>query len=209
MFYTIYKTSNKVNGKWYIGYHATEDLNDSYLGSGKNLKKAIKKYGEEAFFKQVLYVFPTKEEALQKEAELVTEYVVKDKNSYNVKEGGEGGWSHIVYLAKNDKDWRDKRYENTSNQVKQLHKEGKLKGWKELGVRGKSIKGFKGKNHTEETKRKISENNGMKLDPSVIQQRIDQFNSIEKKWGYIKQLSEMWNTSHTTVRRFLKHYDLL
>ena len=45
MFYTIYLTVNKINGKKYIGKHVTEDPYDSYLGSGIVLSNAIKKYG--------------------------------------------------------------------------------------------------------------------------------------------------------------------
>lgn len=45
--YTIYKTTNKIDGKIYIGKHETQDLKDGYLGSGTHLKRAIKKYGEE------------------------------------------------------------------------------------------------------------------------------------------------------------------
>ena len=199
MFYTIYKTTNKINGKWYIGYHSTENLHDSYLGSGKNLKKAVKKYGESSFIKEILYVFPTKEEALQKESELITEDVVNNRMSYNVKLGGEGGWSHIQYLIENDSDWKNKRY-SISDELRQRYANGEW-AWNYHD-------GFKGKKHSEESKRKISENNGMRLDPTIIQNRIDQYNVIEKKWGYIKKLSEMWNMSHTNVRRFLKQYNL-
>lgn len=36
-YYTIYKTTNLINGKIYIGKHQTKDPYDSYLGSGKRL----------------------------------------------------------------------------------------------------------------------------------------------------------------------------
>ena len=55
MHFTIYKTTNKANGKYYIGQHQTEDLEDGYLGSGKHLKAAIKKYGK-SFVKEILFV---------------------------------------------------------------------------------------------------------------------------------------------------------
>lgn len=46
MYYTIYKTINKINGKFYIGAHATSNINDGYLGSGTSLLHAMKKYGK-------------------------------------------------------------------------------------------------------------------------------------------------------------------
>ena len=44
MHYTIYKITNKINNKFYIGMHQTKKLDDGYMGSGKRLKLAIKKY---------------------------------------------------------------------------------------------------------------------------------------------------------------------
>ena len=42
----IYKTTNLVNGKSYVGMDSKNDPN--YLGSGKLLKRAVKKYGRES-----------------------------------------------------------------------------------------------------------------------------------------------------------------
>lgn len=42
--YYIYRTTNLINGKTYIGQHETSDmLNDSYIGSGKLIKRAFQK----------------------------------------------------------------------------------------------------------------------------------------------------------------------
>lgn len=41
MFYTVYKTINIHNQKFYIGVHKTIDPNDDYLGSGKLIKFAL------------------------------------------------------------------------------------------------------------------------------------------------------------------------
>ena len=48
----IYKTTNLINGKIYVG----SDISNipSYLGSGKILKCAIKKYGKDNFQKEIL-----------------------------------------------------------------------------------------------------------------------------------------------------------
>ena len=85
MNYTIYKTTNNINGKYYIGAHKTEIINDNYFGSGIALKEAINKYGIENFSKEILFIFETKEEMFKKEREIIYEEVVNDKMSYNMK----------------------------------------------------------------------------------------------------------------------------
>jgi len=54
MFFTVYKTTNLVNGHYYVGSHKTLDPNDDYLGSGDLLLDAVKKYGREKFKKEVI-----------------------------------------------------------------------------------------------------------------------------------------------------------
>ena len=91
IYYTVYKTTNNLNGKYYIGKHRTLDLNDGYMGSGKLLKRAINKYGIENFTKEVLHIFESEEEMNAKEKELV----VISEQTYNLNEGGYGGFGYI------------------------------------------------------------------------------------------------------------------
>jgi group I intron endonuclease len=94
-FYTIYKIINHVNNKIYIGKHQTTDLNDSYMGSGKLLKRAIKKYGIENFTKIILHVYNTENDMNLKEKELVTEDFCLRPDTYNICAGGKGGFGYI------------------------------------------------------------------------------------------------------------------
>ena len=93
MFYTVYKITNHINNKIYIGKHRTKDLNDKYMGSGKAIYLAIKKYGKENFTKEILFVYDNEQEMNIKEKELVNENFVRSKQSYNISLGGKGGFS--------------------------------------------------------------------------------------------------------------------
>jgi hypothetical protein len=92
--YTVYKTTNLKNNRYYIGAHKTENPNDDYLGSGLAIKRAIKYYGRSNFIKEVLFVFQHEDEMYQKERELV-EQNIENPLCYNLMEGGIGGFDHI------------------------------------------------------------------------------------------------------------------
>jgi len=68
-----YLTTNKINGKKYIGSHSGS-VGDNYLGSGNLIKKAIKKYGKENFVRDVLNAVTTREEAFKNEKFLIEMY---------------------------------------------------------------------------------------------------------------------------------------
>jgi hypothetical protein len=82
MYFTIYKITNKIDGKFYIGSHKTKDLDDNYMGSGKYLKYAQEKYGLEYFEKEILHIFDTPEEMYAKEAEIVNEDFLASANKF-------------------------------------------------------------------------------------------------------------------------------
>jgi len=91
MKYTVYKTTNKINGKVYIGKHQTKNPYDNYMGSGRAIREALKKYGKGSFEKQVLFIFDSEEEMNNKEKELVNESFISTSETYNMGLGGEGG----------------------------------------------------------------------------------------------------------------------
>ena len=45
----IYKTTNLINNKIYIGKRQKQKFDAGYIGSGKKLKSAIKHYGKNNF----------------------------------------------------------------------------------------------------------------------------------------------------------------
>lgn len=89
MYYTVYKITNIINNKIYIGVHSTENLNDSYMGSGYLLKNAIKKYGVENFKKEILFNFDSLKEALIVERSIVNQEFINRPDVYNLTLGGQ------------------------------------------------------------------------------------------------------------------------
>lgn len=97
--YYVYKTTNLLNGMYYIGKHYSIDIqSDQYLGSGLLITRAIKKYGKQNFKREILYALETQQDAYQIQQELVNEDVVKDKHTYNICIGGQGFNSKMAVL---------------------------------------------------------------------------------------------------------------
>ena len=94
-FYYLYKITNWINGKIYIGVHSTNNLNDGYMGSGTAIKAAIKKYGIGYFTKEILEQFNSIEEMYIAEKIIVDEEFINDKMTYNCMTGGSGGWGKL------------------------------------------------------------------------------------------------------------------
>ena len=90
MAWIVYKTTNVKNGKIYIGVHKTNDESvfDGYLGSGRLLHKAIRKYGRNSFLRETLFVYDSEKSAEEKESELVSEEFVAAGDNYNMTPGG-------------------------------------------------------------------------------------------------------------------------
>ena len=90
-FHIIYRTTNTLDGKYYLGKHSTNILEDGYLGSGLLINRAIKKHGTGSFQREILFVYDNATDMELKEQELVTEQVLSDPNCFNLALGGQGG----------------------------------------------------------------------------------------------------------------------
>ena len=87
----IYKTTNLINGKFYIGKHSCDHLKPYYLGSGNAIRDAIKKYGRKNFIRETLFIFDNEDDCIQKEMDVVTEELTQDPLCYNISTGGYAG----------------------------------------------------------------------------------------------------------------------
>jgi hypothetical protein len=91
-YHFIYKTTNLLNDKYYVGMHSTSNMKDGYLGSGKRLRYSIRKYGVEHFKLDILEWFDSREALVEREIQLVNEDLLKDEMCLNLRIGGIGGF---------------------------------------------------------------------------------------------------------------------
>jgi len=95
MHYLIYKITNKLNNKFYVGAHKTHDKNDEYFGSGKILSRSVEKHGKEKFHKEILHECQTEDDMWVMEANIVDDEFIARPDTYNIKCGGCGGFDFI------------------------------------------------------------------------------------------------------------------
>lgn len=93
-FYIVYKITNLINEKVYIGRHSTNNINDNYMGSGTELREDMKRVGKKNFSKEILFVFDNWKEMVDKETELLTKEFVNSENTYNATNQGTGLVTH-------------------------------------------------------------------------------------------------------------------
>jgi len=174
MKYTIYKITNTVNNKIYIGKHKTEDINDNYMGSGLLIERAIEKYGVDHFTKDILFVYDNEQDASDMEAKIVDSEFIKRADTYNIKLGGTGGWDHVnannlgvlIHNQKNYKEAQKLGHERGFAKIKELSETKEFKEYFSQRVseglqlaisegRYTPTSHFTGMKHTEESKNKI------------------------------------------------------
>jgi hypothetical protein len=180
MYHIVYQTTNLVNLKIYIGIHSTNNLDDGYIGSGKTMIKAIKKYGKENFKKEILHYCKSREEACDVELYLVNEQFVERPDVYNIRLGGgnkgvmskeskiklsnslKKTYSNNNYINKHigrkrSEETKEKMLIKNKRSFKEKYGERYLEMIDKCCRKFKEENGFYGKNHTEKTKKILSE----------------------------------------------------
>lgn len=176
----IYKTTNLITKAWYVG---KDSLNKSnYLGSGKILKLAIKKYGIENFTKEILDYAVDLNELAEKEIFYIKQEKETNENKcYNITDGGSGGdtfTNHPNKEARREKqrvhglknkmtkqcrdaanDWRKKNHKMYGSEISEDIKEkNRLEHSDKVKEYWRNNENpWKGKKHSEEAKMKMSE----------------------------------------------------
>jgi len=174
MIYYIYKITNLCNDKIYIGIHKTQSLDDGYMGSGKLLKAAIKKYGKDNFKKEVLETFKNEKDMIAREQELVTAQFVLDENNYNIMPGGKFG-----SLERNGLSFKNKKHS-----LETIEK-----------IRNAAV----GKTHSSATRKKLSDNNFSKTDPEKQKEHARQAGSYSKSDEHKLKISESMKKVHQEI----------
>lgn len=165
--YYIYRITNLINGKTYIGQHKYEELNDDYMGSGKHLISAQKKYGIENFKKEILVYNVSKKEHIDL---LEKTFIASERekvgigNCYNITDGGSGGSGPMPEETRKKISESRKGQRLSEDHKKKISKAEKGKYVSEEtrkkmseAKKGKHWKIANGKRLSEETKKKLSE----------------------------------------------------
>jgi hypothetical protein len=165
-FHYLYKIINRINDKFYVGMHSTNDLLDGYFGSGKRLKFSITKYGKENHQLEIMEFLPNRECLRERETEIINSEFLTNPMCMNIRIGGEGGWDHIhksgayklgaknsakVYKErfKNDQEFSERIKKGSSDRLKQSWADGKFDHLDHAT--------FKGKTHSDETIQRMKE----------------------------------------------------
>ncbi len=158
MFGYIYKTTNKITNRCYIGKHKADVFDESYYGSGILLRRAIKKHGKINFEIEVIEECDSLEQLNEREMFWISHYdAAADINFYNISYGGDGGAMPPEIVDKATKKKIGKKIH--SKEFKEKMSNISKACWENEDYRNKqklNHKGMLNRKHTEETKRKMS-----------------------------------------------------
>lgn len=196
--YIVYKITNLVNGKVYIGVHKTKIIKDDYMGSGRLIRRAINKYGIKNFKKEIIARCDNEEEMYEFEAKLVNDDFLKNCRTYNLINGGFGGWNFV-----NNNIWTNEK------RIQHGKKYGSKAGsWQCPEKRRKILETIPIEKRQQIGKSMGDKFGGFnKFTPEDIQQRLEKIKHIDlMKYGWVNEVAEALEITHTQVRRFMKKF---
>jgi len=180
----IYKITNTINGKIYIG--KSEKNNEKYYGSGILIKKSIIKYGKENFSKEILEEFDNIERLNEREIYWINLLDSRNpKIGYNIAPGGEG---FDIRELPNYQEIKEKMDKSPHLTKSFLEKYGEERSKEILSRRSKTFKengktkGDKNSSKKEEVRKKISEGN-----KKFLKNNLD---SLERVKNQCKKMQE-------------------
>lgn len=104
----VYLWTNNINNKKYIG-RCAKSIHSNYKGSGKYFKRALKKYGEENFTRQILKRCDSIDECKKWEQYYLDLYdAANDGNFYNIMPNSHGGHHGADYNKEKNPMWKKK-----------------------------------------------------------------------------------------------------
>ena len=215
----LYKITHIKSNRIYIGIHSTDNIDDGYFGCGifhKNgewkklnrgkyygthhIRNAFLKYGKNAFTRDIIKYFDSRDAALKEEKEIVNEEFINDKNTFNNRVGGSGGnFSKEVRkkISENNPMHRqDVRNKVSAAQKKIWTNDKKLKLSKNNPMKDPEVlKKMSGQNsvwfgrkHKEKSKKKISDANKGRI--RTKDQIKSQSESLKKYWNNAERVSQ-------------------
>jgi hypothetical protein len=188
----IYITTNKINGKKYIGRKYYFDRNGKetnwkhYFGSSKDLKQDIKLYGKSNFERKIILECKTSEELAEKETELIKKYnAVKDPMFYNLSEN-----TAKIYTTKEIVQKGINTRANWTLHKKQQAKQNLINAFNNMSEETKKLK-------SEKISKAHKNNPDFKKMRSEVQKKVWSSHSEEKKQELLKKRSDSnkqaWN----------------
>lgn len=215
--YFIYKITNQINGKVYVGQHVTTNKEDLYFGSGFLLKIAIKKHGRENFSKTYLEECFSYEELNEKEIFWIKKLNTITPNGYNIRIGGNNAPMSDLSKQKLSLSQKERLKDKTKNPNlggkitrkpeirKKLSDATKARFVNDPNLKNKISR--KGKHITPEQSRKQSERLKGKNNPRYIEineniiEKIIYLYTIEK-YGLV-EIGNMFNLPYYKIRGIL------
>lgn len=202
----IYKITNLINGKIYIGKDV--ESNQKYMGSGNLIKKAIKKHGLENFKKEILEECLSKDELCNKEKYWIDFFKSTDlKIGYNISKGGDGGDTITNHPNKNEIikklsfARKGKRYEDFLSEEEVRSYKEKLANSMSKRLKGKKIEEIYGIEKAKKIKEKQSishkkrnEKNIKKVKTKFTKEELEnrRFERLKNKLEKINDLKDFY-----------------